>query len=448
MKDLGRVNSAQLYNLWRNVAIGLLMLIATIIVSNVLPYYLAPVIALAIAAFLYFYIYNSRLHNTSTCILPVKTILFCIIGYSFVTIIINILHIWNAITLPEEFVFFTHPFIPSLILNPLSFIICTYVYLNRKNSQLCRECRTNRSFGGHRGPASILNHEAHLQLRNFIWVSGVLSVIVWVYYSFFYINVNINGRDSYIFTWLTIIGLIFDEFYFIFRYYNLYLDLKEGNELITPEELKDMTAKTYIRYYLVCGNYIYMTRKGKDPIIENREVIDTPFFTKQTMNGMLGGDVKQTFERMSGLKGGELKFFFGRKSIFDDKHSILRYFYFLDGEPSDYPEIEKEGEWMNFEELKYLYSHNPAKLSELAVFDITRLATIILTEKVFDENGYRKSKIRSYNPGFNLLDVRKSQIDFQDDKWVEISEFNSDTPFYNLKRWWRNNMKKSKKRFR
>ena len=82
-------------------------------------------------------------------------------------------------------------------------------------------------------------------------------------------------------------------------------------------------------------------------------------------------------------------------------------------------------------------AHNPGKLSAMTVADLTRLATIILTEKIFDERGYRKTKLKTYQPSFSLIDVRNSELDFQDDKWIRISLFNSDTPFYSMKRWWK-----------
>lgn len=68
-----------------------------------------------------------------------------------------------------------------------------------------------------------------------------------------------------------------DVLYFVSRYYNLYLDMKENNEIITPEELNDMTAKTYLRYYVVCGNNIYVDSHAIDPKAVYKEVIDTPF---------------------------------------------------------------------------------------------------------------------------------------------------------------------------
>lgn len=446
MRDFGKINSRQVYGLWRNLTVCLIAVAATLVFSKILPYYLSPVVALLIASGLYVYIYNARFESTKSCMIPSITILYSIIVYAFLTIILNLMHVWGLFEMPHEFIFFTDPFIPALILNPVSFIVLLVTYIQRKHLKICIDCRASRSFGGQRGAAGVLNSESHLQMKNFIGMSLVLSLAVWAYYQFAYIDVNVNARDAYIFTWLTVIGIILDWFYFSWRYYNLYLDLKENQELITPAELRDMTAKTYLRFYVVCGNYIYMTEHGEDTAGPGREVLDTPFFTTQTMNGAFGEDVKNVIRRMTGVEDGELRFFYGRKSPDDNKHSLLRYFYFLDGDISDYPELETEGEWISFDKVKYIYSNVPSKMAELAVYDITRLATIILTEKIFDENGFRKSGIRSYSPTFNLPDVRKSKIDFQDDKWIEISLFNSDTPLYKLKKWWKTRNQKSRKK--
>ena len=446
MKDLGKINSNQVYGLWRNLTVCILCVAAVVVISKILPYYLSPVVALLVASGMYIYIYNEKFSTAKSCIVPAISILYSIVVYAFLTIILNLMHIWGLFEMPHEFVFFTDPFIPALILNPVSFIVILTVYTQRNKLKICRECRTGKSFGGQRGAIGVLNSESHLLLKNFIVLSGLLSVVVWIYYQFYYIDVNLNSRDSYIFTWLTVIGIVLDELYFSFRYYNLYLDLKEGDEIITPNELRDMTAKTYLRFYVVCGDYMYLTEHAHDPAEKNREVIDTPFFTMQTMNGILAEDVKRLIERMTGVDGGELRFFYGRKSPDDNKHSLLRYFYFLNGDVSEYKELDTPGEWISFDKVKYLYSNYPGRMAELAVYDITRLATIMLTEKIFDEEGYRKSGIRSYNPTFNLQEVRKSKIDFQDDKWIKISLFNSDTPLYKFKKWWRSRIRKSEKR--
>lgn len=446
MRDLGKVNSAQVYGLWKNLTVCLISVGAVLVFSKLLPYYLSPVVALLIAAGLYVYIYNTKFSNVRSCIVPDISVLYSIVVYAFLTIILNLMHIWGLFEMPHEFVFFTDPFIPTLILNPVSFVVILIIFLQRKHLKTCVECRARRSLGGQRGAAGILNGESHLQLKNFIFLSGVLSLAVWAYYQFYYINVNLNGRDEYIFTWLSVIGLGLDWLYFSWRYYNLYLDLKENDELITPAELRDMTAKTYLRFYVICGNYIYLTDQAHDLNSVAGNKLDTPFFSKQSMNGIYGEDVKRVISKMTGIDDGELRFFYGRKGLEDNKHSLLRYFYFLDGDISEYPELATKGEWVSFDKVKYLYSNMPQKMAELALYDLTRLATIILTEKIFNEEGYRKNGIKSYNPTFNLLEVRKSTIDFQDDKWIEIALFNSDTPLYKLKKWWRTHTGKPRKK--
>lgn len=438
MEDLGKVNSMQLYNSWKNLTIGLVTVIAMMAFSKLLPFYLSPVVSIIGAAFLYVYIYNSKSSRDSSCMMVPFALMYCLLAYSFVTIILNISYAWGFKTIPQELVFFTHPFIPSLVFNPVAFVALIILLSRRHSLNICIDCRLRNGDSHERGIfGSILESEAQFQLRNLAYIFGVLSVLIWTYYLLIYVNININARDWYIFTWLTIIFVVLDELYFISRYYNLYLDMKESNELITPEQLNDMTAKTYVRYYVICGNHVFVNPHAIDPKAVYKEVVDTPFFTKRTMNGIPADEVKRIIERMTGYEDGELRFFFGRKYSDLSNHSVLRYFYFLDGDYKDYDEMNVDGEWMDFEKIKYLYTHNPGKLAQISISDITRLATIMLTEKTFDENGFRKSKIKMYNPSFNLNDVRKSNLDFQDDKWIEVSMFNSDTPLYRIKRWWR-----------
>lgn len=447
MNDLGKINSSQLYLLWRNLTVSILSVIATLVFSRILPYYLSPVVALAVSAFLYFYIYNTRLNHSGSCIMPCLTILYCIVGYAFVSIILNLLHIWGLWDLPHEFVFFTDPFIPSLLLNPISFIVILYLNLRHDKLKVCVECRMRRNMGGQRGAQGVLNREAHLQLKNFVYLSGILTLLVWGYYAFFYIDVNINDRDTYVFIWLTIITLLLDEIYFSYRYFNLYLDMKEGKEIISASELQQMNSKTYIRFYVFCGENIYINVHSQDPNIPGREVIDTPFFTSVSNGELAVGDIKNIIAKMTGVNNGSLKFFYGRLSPNDTKHRLLRYFYFIDEEDCVCRNLETDGEWMSFSKMKYIYSTSPSKLAELAVFDLSRLATIILTEKIFDKDGYRKSKIKSYTPSFTVEDVKKSDIDFQDDKWIEISLFNSDTSMFRFKKWWRSKFNKVSNRW-
>lgn len=446
IKDIGKISSKQVYGLWRNLSVCFLAVTGTVWISKILPYYLSPVVALITASLLYVYIYNAKFSSYKTCIVPTVSILYSIVIYAFLTIILNLMHVWGLFEMPHEFIFFTDPFIPTLIFNPVSFIVITILYLEKYKLGPCKACRSTKKFWAKRGAAGVLLNEAHLQIKNFILLSLVLSLIVWAYYQFAFIRVNINGRDDYIFTWLTIIVVFLNWGYFSWRYYNLYLDLQENDELLTAEQIQNLSGKTYLRFYVICGNNLYLSQHTIDSYMENTEVLDTPFFTAHSLKDINGFDPKKIVQEMTGVKNGELKFFYGRKNPDAPTQSLLRYFYFLDEEKGECPILSKEGEWVSFDKVKYIYSNYPGRMSDLAVYDITRLATIILTEKIFDENGNRKSGIKSYNPTFNLIEVRKSKIDFQDDKWIEVSLFNSDTSFFKLKKWWRNKTQKAPRR--
>lgn len=438
MEDLRKVSSLQLYSFWKNLSIGLLFFVGLIAFSILLPYYFSPIVALIGSAVLYTILYNNRLSRKSSCNVVTYSIFFCLISYSFFSIILNVLYIWGFIKIPQEFTFFSKPYIPSLILNPISFLTLLIINFRQGKMTICVDCKLSFGDKNERGKlGSILNYESHFQLKNLAILFGVLTIVTWVYYLVFYINTDINARDWYVFLWLNIIAVILDEIYFIFRYYNLYLDLKENNEIITPEELRDMTAKTYLRFYVICGEYVYVNNKIADPKTPYRQVIDTPFFTKRTVNGITIPEVNNVIKKMTGINDGDLRFFFGRKIQDMDRHSLLRYFYYLDGKPEDHLELNVQGIWMHFDEIKKIYSYNPGNLAQIFVSDLTRLATIVLTQKTFDEKGFRKNKLKSYRPTFTLKEIKESDIDFQDDKWIRISLFNSDTKLYRLKRWLR-----------
>lgn len=439
MEDLNKVSSLQLYTFWKNLSIGLLLIVVLMALSIMLPYYFSPICALIVAAFAFTLVYNGRMSSGMNCMVVSYALFLCIVAYSFSSILINILGVWQIVKIPEELSFFSAPYLPSLILCPVCFVTTFIIYLRRRKLSMCINCRLEYGDSNEKGKIGrLLTYESYYQMRNLMLLFGVLSVVTWSYYLFIYIDTDVNHRDYYIFVWLIIIAFLLDEFYFMARYYNLYLDLKDNNEIISPEELRDMTAKTYLRYYMVCGEYVYLTTATDDPGRPNVEVIDTPFFTKRSVNGITIPEVNEIIKDKTGIKDGTLKFFFGRKSHDQKGRSLLRYFYFINGNPEDYLDLKVKGEWVHFDDLKRIYSFHPEKLNSIMVTDITRMATIILTQKTFNEQGFRRNKLKSYQPTFTLSEIRNGNYDFQDNKWMRISLFNSDTKLYRVKRALRN----------
>lgn len=441
MQNLDKVNEKQLFYLWRNLSVCLLALVVMMSISKMFVFYLSPVWAIITTGLLYGLLIKNKVQRETTCMVVVYGFFYGMISYSFITIIINVMWMWGIIppgSIPREYIFFEYPFVPSLYMAPIFFVTFLIMYLRRNRLSICRSCKLEFGNSLDRGlTGSILNRETRFQMGNLMFTFGALTAIIYAYYWLFYVDIAVNARDWYIYTWIVVITFLLDMLYFIFRYYNLYLDMKENDELVTDAELDDMAAKTYLRFYVCCGNYVYIDPHVIDPKSPFRESIDTPFITNRSVNGIAVSEVRHIIERMTGYRGGELRFYYGRNSRDFKNQSILRYFYFLDGTPEDYPDLRVDGEWMDFNAIKQEYTRNPNHFTTLGLADISRLATIMITEKVFNEKGYRKNRLKSYNPTFNLKEVRESRLDFQDNKWIKISQFNSDIPFYALRRWWR-----------
>lgn len=413
----------------------MLIVLVSMFIAQVLPYYFSPIITLIGAAVLYTMLYNGRIESNPSCMLVVYALFYSMITYAFITIVINILYILGIVSLPKELTFFSPPYIPSLMYNPICCLVIGFMLIRGNSMNLCNDCKFKNGLSIDRGRfGQFLHKENKVQLFNLFCLFLVMSVIVWVYYFTYYDkSADVNSRDKYIMLWLNLLCIVIDELYFALRYYSIYLDLKEEGNIITEQELSDMTTKTYLRFYVICGNSIYVNTKIMDPRMPYREIIDTPFVTKRNVNGITTAEVNGIISSMIKIPG-HLRFFFGRKNPDLEKHSLLRYFYFLDGTPEDYPEVRLAGEWMDFNRIKNIYNSSPTLMSSTFLGDMSRMATIVLTQKIFDDRGFRKIKVKSYQPTFTLEEIRQNDYDFQDDKWIRVSMFNSDTKGFHMRR--------------
>lgn len=439
MNDLRKVNSIQLYYLWRNLAVSLLSVAGTIVGTHMLPHFMAPAVSLFFCAGLYSLIWSNDTSEQPGCTIVAQTMFFSLLTYTFLNIIFVILNQFGMMDLPMELNFFNQPFMASLTLLPIIFIVTLLSICFKHHTPVCKRCISRFGEVHERGYYGyVTSKESGIQMKNLAILFLLLSVYVWWYYLSRYVDVNQNGRDWYVFVWI-IVGLIsLAEIYFIIRYYNLYLDFVEHDEIITPAEIHDMTAKTYLRFYVTCGEYVYINKHLVDRVSQRTDIFDSPFTTKKSVNGIPLTEVARIIKKMTGVNDGQLRFFYGRHLAGNKKVSVLRYFYFLNGDISDNQQLDIPGEWVHFSEVKKMYSKNPNKMGTNALNDLSRLFTIILTEKEFDENGNRKNPIRSYKSNLTLADVRNTQLNLQDDKWINIAHFNSDMKYFKFKKFLRN----------
>lgn len=442
MKNIFKINSIQTFNMWRNVAYGLIIMALVLLLTYLLPKFLAPIISTAAAFGIYVMSYTES-NRRNNCLLHPAAILLILITYTFFLVALNLASLWiTSFDIWYELSFFSDPYIPILLLAPVGLITAFTLLIRGQEASVCTDCRLTNGHYTLRGRIGIIfHHEAQIQLKNLILIFSLLTLGTYLYFFLVYNPVNITSRDTFVFLWVPILIFIFDTAYFAIRYYNLYLDLRERDQIVTPMELSEMSSKTWIRYYVICEDSIYLNMHSKDELNESgsESVVETPFIVNRETTTISESEAMSIIRALTGVRDGKLKFFFGRKSPDNFKHSVMRYFYFIPGEPENYPELnDVEGTWISSNKFKTLLYNPTLRFSPLLRTDMTRLATIIITSKTFTKNGERRTKLKQYHPSFNFEELYDSRLDFQNDTWLRVSCFNSNTSHFKLKRMWRN----------
>lgn len=438
MRDLQKINLVQLYLFWKNLSIAMLLLMVLLTVSTWTHSIFSIFTAIICAFIIYVRIYVNKTSHHPTYMLVGYALMISIIAYTVILMTISFMSSWGIIHVGEQLDIFQGPrTISVLVLAPVCFLTLSVCYIRRRS--------LHRYLDNHFGVRSdvfqkgklgaILTRESRTQVRNLIMLFGILSVINWVYFLFFFNDASINNKDLYIFFWVNIIGLAVYEIYLLVHNYELDLELKQRGELLTPAEAGSMSPKTYLRFFVICEDKLFVSYDCDDPDFQAHKVLDTPFFTSQTGAMVTEPEARKTIEKESGVENGELRFFCSFSAPGLRQHTVLRYFYFLDGKCSDYPTLsEDKGEWMNMEQLTRINQRRPHALSSYLLADAHRMLTIMRTEKLYDERGFRRYKIKSYVPQLRISDIRNTQIDFQSNKWINIARLNCDKPLFRVRR--------------
>ncbi len=329
-----------------------------------MPPIFTPLAALACAAVLYTSLYNHRKSESSACLLIPYVFFICLLCYAFTTIVLNLLELWGVMRFPAEFVFFStavRPFpasqsamlrmhIRDVFPQEKAYGLQRLQPLNVK--QFCTEPYRNNLRV--RIVSSTAQHD-DVAVRTLVRYN--LDLLPCVLHQ----NQCQRTRLVLIHTWLTVIAFLLDEVYFLFRYYNLYLDLKENDEIISEQEIDDMGAQTYVRYYVICENNIYVDSHAVEDYSAYKEVIDTPFRDKTFGQRNDSRRSEAHNNQMTGIVDGELRFFFRTQESHDAQFKPAPVLLFHKAAPRRRMPLplRTEGEWMDYAEIQRIYSNNP-----------------------------------------------------------------------------------------
>ena len=110
MEIFNKVNSRQLYLLWRNFTITIVTIVIVLSSMKILPVIFAPFISLIGASFLYLYIIIIKRKANSQCMIIPYTMMYVMMGFSLILIVLNVLFAFNIIHIKEEFLYYNRPF--------------------------------------------------------------------------------------------------------------------------------------------------------------------------------------------------------------------------------------------------------------------------------------------------------------------------------------------------
>lgn len=89
--------------------------------------------------------------------------------------------------------------------------------------------------------------------------------------------------------------------------------------------------------------------------------------------------------------------------------------------------------WFGREAVERKYGN---ELARLLCAELHRIYTVMQTSKVYDLSGKKLVELEGYKPKFAFRELRTTDVDFNDSRWMLLSRFNKDLTFFALRRAW------------
>lgn len=363
-------------------------------------------------------------------ILFISAIIMLIVNFIYNTWIIH--HLFDPEAINTEI-----PFITVLIIAPVTAVCSLNALRKGPKYSFCLKCKAHYGTPAERGfLGKIFSQEGTFQLRTLFNISLLVTIVVWAYYFTTYINVNLNAPDRFVFFIVPLVMFLISIIYMAVRYIglrNYYSSYIDSTSLCNG-------PYTIVRFIMLHDDTICVKPPEQNPdkitdLATNR--YDTPGNTyiqaRKDVSTDLASDL---FFNKTDIRPHNLKFLYSTVSGNAD-YNIFHFICYLNDEEKAYlSERYPSWQYISAKELHHLINNDLT--NPLFSAEIIRLHTIIMAWKTYDYSGKRKYLIKNYIPTFRLKDMHKLNIDYNDPKWLEIANFNQDSPFFRIRRLWKN----------
>lgn len=424
-----------IFNLWLNwvVACGALVL------PNLISVYVVPIIVplavLVIAGLLAFYNRSSLQSGTAVCPLIPTISMRSLLMSGLIMLVIMLIYSKGLIYrfFHAEVINSQQPFITALIISPVVLFNTLWATFRGERYEACRKCRvmlgtrTERGFIG-----DLYAQESKYQRWFLLSISACLTLVSWTYYALFYINVNINIPDKFFFGWVPVIFYLISVVYLVTRYFTVWAYYYQTME----SDARHSGRSTAVRFMVICGDSIYLSRQEEFCDIPDATLFDTPALL--------------AFSHRDKMTSEEARLLFGHISQIEQDKFDLRFMYYSQDSSTQHnmfhyicclhdKDVVKgsllEGQWFNLPQLDRML-HN-REVAPMLASEIRRLYTVTMAWKTYDISGNRLYKVKNYRPVFRLNGICDWDVDFNSPVWLRVWQFNEDKPFFKLRRFFR-----------
>lgn len=427
-------HESAIFNIWLNWIVAGGALTLPILLGAYLPKLAVPFITFAVMGALIIYDRSSLRSRSAVCPL-IPSIVIRSLGISGVIMLIIAVLFAKGVAgrvYGDEVLNPSLPFNSVLIIAPVVFLVTVWTKILGLRYSACQTCRVMLGTRSERGfLGKLFAQESEYQRFFIMGISAILTVVCWVYYFFFYINVNLNTPDRFFFCWIPVILYLLSVFYLGARYFTIwayYFQDTEGSE-------KRHGRSTSIRFLILWDDNIFL-RRNEDEYgdIPDSRFFDTPAEVIVTHRDTVTKEMATMHLcNILNVNPDDFSLRFMYESF--EASGNRNVFHFIctphDKDIKPTPTV-KNGKWYNLSRLERLL-HNH-ELSPMLAAEIHRLYTVTMAWKTYNADGRRLYKVKNYRPIFRIKGIQDWDVDFNSPRWLNVARFNEDKPFYRLRR--------------
>lgn len=428
-----------IFSLWFNWTLSTGALVLLILLSLWVSKLWLPLVALTLFGVMTVWIRHSTVKPGSGACRLIPWVVARVLLYSgIVMLVIDVLYVRGYVNniFDPELLNINHPYITILVLGPIATIVGIAMMVRGGRAAICQDCKIRYGTPPERGYLGrIYTQESRYQLRFFVLTSLLLTAESWGYYTFYYVNVNLNDPDHFFYHWIPIIIWAITVIYMGTRYFTIwgYYYGHSGHTYKVSENY------TRVRFLVLTKDSIYLGENEEFPQDPDMGLIDTPATVSLTYHKDISLDrAAKMFTDVSGIPAGEYRIRPMYKSA--DMTGTCNIFHFIvtldDGSKAETSSMP--GKWFSLPQLQRLMTLGA--LSPLLSTEINRLYTVAMMWKTYDREGRRLYRIKNYRPMFRINGIQDWDVDFNDPHWLYIARNNEDKPFFRLRKWWQKNI--------